>query len=245
VATHEDILADTLKEAVKEAHSRIVFGIGAALFLLLLVIPDWAGKGEKDIKVPLIDVSADRVLVEILAGVAVFISGYMAYIAVSRTRRIMRRLSSVPHLREAVLLYPSIPTIILPLARLSAVALPPLLLLSATVPAMFMAPQGSEKVSGLIFVTLILNVPYILLMRQLWYPLGEVKYTLNALSFDNLAKDGVPAEVLEKLRPLEGKVYPNRDRFLAALRREAGEVKPVKVLRWILLSASEEEEFED
>jgi hypothetical protein len=140
-------------------------------------------------------------------------------------------------------MYPSIPTIILTGAgslRWPSVA-------PATHrhrPSPVHDPIRSQNWWGFLAIILVLNIPYFSSSGNFGIP-GEVKYTLTALSLDSLAKDGVPDDMLNKLKTMEGKVYPNRDRFLAALKREAGDVKPLKVLRFILLSASEEEEFED
>ena len=242
MATAEDILADCLKEATKEAHRQIVFGTSTSLFLLLLVIQDWWGSGEKTIKVPFIDVSASRALVEAIAGSAYCISGYLAYLAISRARRIMRRLHAAPEVREAVLMYPSIPTIVLTGTRIAAIALPVLIFLASTVPFLFMIKGDTWQ--ALLFIILVASTPWILLIKQLRYPLSEIKYRLSEQALKALPAKGVPDDIVNKLQALQDKEFPNRDEFLDALHKTVGSIS-AKVTRLILTCACEEEGIED
>jgi hypothetical protein len=221
MATAEDILADGLKEATREAHRHIVFGTSASLFLLLLAVQDWWGSGEKSIKVPFIDVSASRALAQAIAGVAYFISGYLAYLAVSRARRIMRRLDTAPDVREAVLMYPSI----------------------TTVPFLFMVK--GDLWQALLLIIFLANTPWILLIQQLRYPLSRIRYRLTAEALDRLKAGGVQDDLLTRLKALQDTEYPNRDEFLHALQKTVGSISSGKVRRFILVCACEEEGIED
>ena len=242
MATAQDILADNLKEATKEAHRHIVFGTSTSLFLLLLVIQDWWGSGENTIKVPFIDVSASRALVEALAGSAYFISGYLAYLSVSRARRIMHRLHAAP-IREAVLTYPSIPTIVIMGIRIAAIALPALIFLASTVPFLFMIK--GDKWQALLLIIFIASTPWILLIQQLRYPLSQIRYRLTEQSLKTLRASGVRDDLVNKLQALQDKEYPNRDEFLHSLHKTVGSISSVKVTRLILTCACEEEGIED
>lgn len=217
MAAPEDILTDNLREALREAHKRIVFGTGAALFLLLLAVQDWqSGSASQAITVPVVGVDADRTMAKIIAAVAYFIAGYLAYLAISRARRIKRRLDSSPKLREAALMYPSIPTIIHTGPRIWALSLPILIFLAATAPSLFMLEEV-EHGFLLFFVILALSTPYVLLIIELRYPLSEVKYKLTEKSLKQLGQDGVRAAVLNKLGAIQDKEYLNRDLFQKAL----------------------------
>ena len=245
MAAPEEILADNLKEALKEAQKRIVFGTGAALFLLLLVVQDWWREdGVKTIDVPIVGVSADRTLAGILAAVAYFISGYLASLAVGRAQRIIRRLDTLPQLREAVLMYPSIPTIITTVKRIAALFLPILIFIASSVLVLFMA-RDKDIGWALLVITFLLSSPYILLIQQLRYPLSEVKYKLTEKSLKDLQDEGVKDEVMKKLKVLKDKEYPNRDRFLDALQGAVGKGQPPPITRLILAKACEEEGLEN
>jgi hypothetical protein len=243
MATADDILADSLKEATRQAHRHIVFGTSAALFLLLLAVQDWWGGGEKSIKVPFVDVSASRALAEAIAGVAYFISGYLAYLAVSRARRIMRRLDTAPDLREAVLMYPSIPTIVITGARIAALILPVLIFLASTIPFLFMLT--GDLWQALLVIIGLANTPWILLIQQLRYPLSRVRYRLTAQGLDRLKAGGVQDDLLTRLKSLQDTEYPNRDEFLRALQKTVGSISSGKVRRFILVCACEEDGIED
>jgi len=243
MANQDDILADNLKEALRQAHKHIVFGTSASLFLMLLVIQDWWESGEKNIKIPLIDVSAPSWLAEAIACAAYFVSGYLAYLAVTRARRIMGRLRFLPQIREAVLMYPSIPTIIITGTRIAAIALPVLIFLTSTVPFLFTMTGDSWQ--GLLLFIFILCTPWVLLIQQLRYPLSEIKYKLTERSFQQLLAGGVPDDVLTKLQVIRDKEYPNRDQFLDALQRAAGKAQLTRITGLILTHACEEEGIEN
>src|SRR5687767_4400753 len=110
MASREDILVENLKEALSRAHRNIVLGTTAALTFLLLVIPEWKGGPGDPVKI--YDLQAPRVFAEVVAAATYCISGFLAYLAVLRAHRIKERLDSVPHIREAALMYPALPAII-------------------------------------------------------------------------------------------------------------------------------------
>jgi hypothetical protein len=243
MAVAEDILADNLKEAIKDAHRQIVFGLSTSLFLLLLVIQDRWGNGDKTIKVPFIDVNAERAVVQAIAGAAYFVSGYLAYLAVARARRIMGRLQASPQLREAVLMYPAIPTIIITGTRMAAIALPALLFFASTIPFLFTLKGGGWR--GLLLGMLIASTPWILLVRELRYPLSVITYRLTEHSLKQLRAGGAPEGVVKGLEAILDKEYPNREQFLDALQRAVGKPQPPKLTRFILAVACDEEGLEN
>lgn len=243
MAAPEDILADNLREAIKEAHRHIVFGTSTSLFLLLLVLQDRWGSADKTVNVPFIAVSADRAIVQAIAGAAYFVSGYLAYLAIARARRIMGRLQASPQLREAVLMYPAIPTIILTGARIAAVVLPALLFLASTIPFLFTGTAGTRQ--ALLFMMVIVSTPWVLLVQQLRYPLSEITYKLTEDSLKQLGARGVPVDVVSGLEAIRGKEYPNREQFLAALQKAVGTAPPPRMTRLILAVACDEEGLEN
>ena len=196
------------------------------------------GTWRKTIKVPFVEVKADRKLAEVIAVVAYFISGYLAYLSVSRARRIMLRLSSSPQLRDAVLMYPSIPTFIMTGTRIAAISLPILILLASTVPFFFMMPANDWR--GLLFMTLLLSTPWFALINELRHPLSEIKYKLSEQSLKQLRDSGVDDEVVSKLQSIQDKEYSNRDKFLDAMQVAVGKGRPVEMTKRILPIACEE-----
>lgn len=241
----QDILVDNLKEALKAAHQYIIWGTGIALFLLVLVIQDWRGTGVAAIiKLPAIGVDAERSLVELIASVACFISGYMAYLAVERVSRIRVRLRAWPEIRKAALTYPSIPTINSGM-RIAAVLLPALLFSAALM--IILVPLFKEKGTFIIpaGITLILNSPYILIAQLLRYPLGETSYQLTKLSLCSLKEEDLPGDILEKLKQIGDREYKNRPMFLKALGETIGGKQADKHKSLILRHACVEEMMED
>ena len=236
MAQPEDALAENLKEALKQAHRHLVFATSAALFLLLLA----ANQTASDIT--FFQVKADPGLARILVAVAYFGSGYLAWMAISRARRIMWRLREAAELREAVLTYPSIPTIINALVRLIALLLPVFLFLAGTIPFLDLSQKADR---GLLLIIVLLSAPYFVLAYQLRYPLGKAKYKLTETSLKALEKQGVPSGTLEKLGALLNQEFPNRDRFQEALDKAAGRIEPMKHKVAIMVWASDEEVFED
>src|SRR5580765_2336720 len=187
--TPETILIDNLKEALKTAHQYLIWGNGIALFLLILVFQDWRGTGEAAlINLPQIGLRAERSIVELIAGVAYFVFGYMAYLAVSRIIRIKRRLRSWPELRKAALTYPSIPTINTGM-RLGAVLFPAVMFFVALL--IVFLPQikrnGSDWVFIMLFLVFLASVPHILIMQLLRYPLVETTYKISQECIDRLS----------------------------------------------------------
>jgi hypothetical protein len=241
MANKEDILAENLKHAIAQCHRQIVFGTAAALFLLLLVIPEWRGARGTPIKIPILDLETERVLAEILAAVAFFISGYLAYIAIGRAQRIMERLGKQPEIREAVLLYPSIPTMIDSGMRLTAVLLPLLLFLIATVPFFFFA--GSKR-EGLFVVIMMMSGPSILLAIRLWEPLSHIKYELTERAFEQLRQGGMAKELVASIDAMRDRAFRNRDQFRKALYAANKKLQP-KEIRMISGYACEEAWLED
>jgi hypothetical protein len=240
----EDILVDNLREALKDAHRQIVFGTGAALFFLLLVIQDvWGGGQGGAIVLPLVGVQADRSFAEIIAAVAYFIAGYLAYLAVSRVLRIKARLQSAPQLREAVLMYPSIPTLILTGARIGALLLPVVIFVGGFVPIL-VRMGWTDETYGLAWVAVMLSAPYILLVRELRYPLSEVKYKLTTESLERM-RSSVTPELIAKLAAIEDREYKNRDLFVKALKGAVGREPAPDVSRIVLRNACEEEGIEN
>lgn len=243
----EDILVENLKAALRQAHQYIIWATGTALFLLILVFQDVRGTGvAAAIKLPAIGVDAGRSTVELISAVACFVLGYMAYLAVYRIKRIMWRLRYWPEIRKAALTFPSIPTINSGAVRMGAVILPALLFFAALI-CIFL-PQIKKDPSNAIIVgsfALALNSPYILLaVLLLRYPLGEVTYQINQLTLGRLKDEGVPAQVLEKLKDLT-KEYPNRQMFLKAVGETIGKVQLDKYRREILRHSCDEEAIED
>jgi hypothetical protein len=243
MADPEDILADNLKEAIKDAHRHIVFGIGTSLFLLLLVIQDRWGSADKTIKVPFVDVNAERAIVQAIAGAAYFISGYLAYLGVLRARRIMGRLQTSPQLREAALMYPAIPTIIISGTRIAAIVLPAVLFLASTAPFLFTLKD--DRWQALLFVMILASAPWILLVQQLRYPLSEITYKLTTQSLARLEKAGVEESVVKRLKPLVDQEYPNREQFLDALQKIVAQKLSPRVTRLIRIVACDEEGLEN
>jgi hypothetical protein len=237
----QDVLAENLKEALKQAHRHLVFATSAALFLLLLAAGEAPPTGLKGI--PILEVEVDPGLARIIAAVAYFVSGYLALFAVFRARRIMWRLREWPELREAVLMYPSIPTTILRLFRMAALLLPVLLFLAATVPSTF--KMEAQDARGWLLAILLLSAPYVVLMRKLWYPLAKTKYKLTSQALEELGRRGLPPRILEQLRPMLDQEFPNRDSFIEGLRKSAGRMESVTHTALILAWASDEEVFED
>ena len=247
MAAPEDILVDNLKEALREAHKYIVLGTGVALFLLILSIQDLRGTGTvSPVEIPIVKISAERSLTELISVAIYFISGYMAYLAVSRIERIKVRLHSWPEIRKAALTYPSIPTINITWARMGAAILPALLF-SAALLVIFIPRLKDVKDSLLpiIFFVLALSSPYILLIQLLRYPLGETSYKITKTSLDNLKEEGVPPDVLDQLSMIVDAEYTNKPLFLKALKNKIGRKQTDKFRRNILRHASSEEHIED
>lgn len=243
MASAEDVLAENLKEALKQAHRHIVFATSAALFLLLLVAGQWDAAATKQVRVPLIDADVEGGLARIVVSVAYFVSGCLANLAVWRARKIMWRLRNSPSLREAVLTYPSIPTITRTGFRITALLFPIMLFFAATLPFVSVLPRNSAQ--GLVFTVVLLSVPYLALIALLWYPLGTTKYELTDKSLAKLAELKVPKQTLDKLKPLVNQEFPNLDRFLEALKGTAGQIEPATHVTLIQVWASEEAVFED
>lgn len=242
----EDILVDNLKEALKSSHNYIVLGTSTALFLLILVIQELQGTViNADVKVPLIELSTGRSMAKLTAVVACFISGYMAYLAVSRIHRIRWRLRAWQDIRKAALTFPSIPTTNMAFVRVGAILLPALLYSAALVIIFRPWLKDKDMLVPAIFLILMLNLPYILLIQQLIHPLGETNYKLTKESLETLKKEGVSEEILEKLKAMIDEDYKNRPRFLNALSEKVGEIKDSKTRRLILNCASDEEGIED
>jgi hypothetical protein len=242
MAKAEDILAENLKEAIKRTQRHITFATSAALFLLLLVVHDWTKVAKKTIHVPIVGVETDRFMAEVIAALAYFISGLLAYLAISRARIIMGRLKSSPEIREAVLMYPSVPTIVRTDMRMAALLIPVLLFLASTVPFLFLTKD--DKWWGLLLIIVMFSSPYIFLMRQLRYPLGVTKYRLTAQAINDLRASPLSRDLVTKLHTLQDKEYSNRDLFIEALQKEVGRIEPLSHRRFILLCACEEEAIE-
>lgn len=244
----EDILVENLRAALKAAHHYIIWGTGTALFLLLLVFQDWQGTNvAAAVKLPAIGVDAGRSSVKLIAGVACFLLSYMAYLAVYRIKRINWRLRFWPEIRKAALTFPSIPTINSGAVRLGSVILPALLFFAALL-LIFLPQVKADKSNAIIviFFAFGLNLPYFLIaVLLLRYPLGEVTYQVSKLSLSKLAKENVPAEVLEKLAAIAGKEYPNRPMFIKALKETLSGVPVDKHRRVILHYCCDEEAIED
>jgi hypothetical protein len=255
MATPEAILIDNLKQSLKTAHQYLILGNGIALFLLILVIQDWRGTGEAAIiTLPQIGLRAERSIVELVAGVAYFVLGYMAYLAVSRIIRIKWRLRYWPELRKAALTYPSIPTINTGM-RIGAVLFPALMFFAALL--IIFVPQikkhGSDWVFVMMLIVLLASTPHILIMQLLRYPLVEITYkiteecivSLKAEGIEQLKRKAITEEVLEKLSSMIGKEYLNKPEFLNALEKTIGKKQAEEVMRLIPGYICEEDRIED
>ena len=243
MATPQDILADNLREAIKRTQTHITFATAAALFLLLLVVHDWTKVAKSTITVPIIRVETDRFFAEVLAAVTYFISGYLAYFSISRAKLIMGRLQSAPEVREAALMYPSIPTIIRTDMRITALLVPVLLFLASTVPFFFLT--GGDKWQGLLLVIVLFSSPYVFLIQKLRYPLGVIKYKLTEHAMGDLRASALSKALVSKLETLQDKEYSNRDLFLQALEELVGKIEPPSHRRFILICACDEEAIEN
>ena len=170
----EYILVTSLRHALDRCQRYLTLDLGAALFVLLIVL-NATRAGEtplSDISLPSgLPTTSPLIAISLVLSVY-WVSGAMASYMVARAKRIDAALHAHEALREAALTYPSIATIRVPLPRLLAATLPALLVLAAFIIEAVAQGTGSLRSFHTYFGLSLLASPYLTLVAELRHPVG-------------------------------------------------------------------------
>ena len=161
----EKILVDNLKETLKSSQMYLVTGMGAALFLLILVIQGHFSRPNEDtVAVPFVDLSAPSSAAAFIALGLYIISGVIVLALHSNCLRIEAKLrkSQTVGLLEAVLTYPSM----IRTSKLIGVGAALMTFLLGAV-ALFASWYPRQQLSSSLFAAVLLSFPYLLLAWRL------------------------------------------------------------------------------
>ncbi|NKQ35074.1 MAG: acetylxylan esterase [Chloroflexi bacterium] len=168
----EDILVENLRTALDRIQGYMVWGIGSALFLVLLVeaTPRLVETGER-VELPGGFLGTNPQLAGAVVLTVYWVSGFMASYTLSRAERIVEKLRSSPKILDAALTYPSIATTRIHAPRIGAALLPAVLFFIAYVIEGGGWPESFYSLLGLFFLV----VPYVTLAFQLRLSIGGYK----------------------------------------------------------------------
>jgi hypothetical protein len=166
MANPTDILVENLREALKRAHTYLMTGYGAALFLLLLATQGKLAPGakEKDLNIPYVALSAPTLAAALVALAICILSGCLVFSFFQHGIYIAKQFTdSDSKLRDAVLTYPSL--LILRSWISGLVALGPGILLTCALTVAFYSARGFW---GAVITGAICSLPYLLLAWRVW-----------------------------------------------------------------------------
>jgi hypothetical protein len=164
---HTDILVENLRETLKGAHTYLLTGYGAALFLLLLAIQGKLAPTakEEDLNIPFVGLSAPTFAAAFVALAICILSGCVVFRFVRHTMYIQKQFADPDSkLRDAAMTYPSLLTLRSWTSVL--VSLGPGILLTGALTLAFFSTHGFW---GAAYTGAFCSLPYLALAVLIWW----------------------------------------------------------------------------